>query len=71
MFEHFGYASLALADATAARPALEHAVRIGPELAGSWLWLMQSLERLGDVEALERVRREARAAPVDIPGLEG
>ena len=71
VFEHFGYASLALDDPAAARPALEHAVRIGPELAAPWLWLLQALDRLGDAEAAARIRREARAAPVDIPGLDG
>ena len=68
-FEHFGYACLALGEVAPARAALEHAVRLGPELVGSWAWLLHALERMGDRPALEAVYARARAAPVDIPGL--
>ena len=69
-FEHFGYACLALGDPASARPALEHAVMLGPELAGSWTWLLQALARLGEVEETRRVAERARAAgvAVDIAG---
>ena len=70
-FEHFGFAYLALGEAAAARAALEQAVRLGPELLGAWTWLLAALEAQGDAEALARAQEAARAAPVDIPGLDG
>ena len=70
-FEHFGYASLALGELAAARAALEEAVRLGPELLGSWTWLLHTLEAQGDAPALAAVRKAAAAAPVDIPDLDG
>ncbi len=68
-FEHFGYASLALGEFAAARAALEEAVRLGPELIGSWTWLLRTLEAQGDAPALAAAREAAAGAPVDIPDL--
>ena len=68
-FEHFGYASLALGEHAAARAALEEAVRLGPELLGSWMWLLRTLEAQGDEAALARAKAAGARAPVDIPDL--
>ena len=68
-FEHFGYASLALGEHAAARAALEEAVRLGPELLGSWMWLLRTLEAQGDAPALARAKAAGALAPVDIPDL--
>ena len=68
-FEHFGYASLALGEHAAARAALEEAVRLGPELLGSWMWLLRTLEAQGDEAALARAKAAGALAPVDIPDL--
>ncbi|MBE7218891.1 MAG: tetratricopeptide repeat protein [Caulobacteraceae bacterium] len=54
-FEHFGYASLALGDLGGAEPALRTAIRLGPELAGGWVWLVHLLRAAGRAEEAQAV----------------
>ena len=61
-FEHYGFAAMALGDMAAAEPALRTAVRLAPENAGGWVWLVKLLQARDDHgEALDTARRGAAA----------
>ena len=65
-FEHFGYASLHGGDAAGAVPALQTAVRLGPEYGGAHVWLAEALARLGrPQDAQAALLAGARACPGD------